>query len=73
MWRSKKQAVVACSSAEAKFRATTHAICELLWIKSILADFTIEVRKHVLWYCYNKVAINIAPIPSIMIKLNTGS
>ncbi|XP_042511682.1 uncharacterized mitochondrial protein AtMg00810-like [Macadamia integrifolia] len=31
-WHSKKQSVVARSSAEAKFRAMAHGICELLWL-----------------------------------------
>ena len=33
MWRSKKQAVVASSTAEAEFRAVAHGICELIWLK----------------------------------------
>ena len=37
-WRSKKQNVVARSSAEAEFRAMAQGICELLWIKSLLKD-----------------------------------
>lgn len=32
-WRSKKQNVVARSSAEAEFRAVAHGICEGMWIK----------------------------------------
>ncbi|XP_016168784.1 uncharacterized protein LOC107611362 [Arachis ipaensis] len=31
-WRSKKQSVVARSSAEAEFRAVAHGICEALWV-----------------------------------------
>ena len=32
-WKSKKQSVVARSSAKAKFRAMVQGICELLWLK----------------------------------------
>ena len=32
-WRSKKQKVVARSSAEVEFRGMAHGVCELLWIK----------------------------------------
>ena len=32
-WRSKKQYVVARSSAKAKYRAMAHGICEAIWIK----------------------------------------
>ncbi|RDX85953.1 putative mitochondrial protein, partial [Mucuna pruriens] len=35
-WRSKKQNVVAQSSAEVEFRAMAHGICEGLWMKIIL-------------------------------------
>ena len=31
-WRSKKQSVVARSSAEAEFRAMAQGVCELLWV-----------------------------------------
>ncbi|KAK4847955.1 hypothetical protein QYF36_019274 [Acer negundo] len=34
-WRSKKQGVVARSSAEAEFRAATLGICEVIWIKRL--------------------------------------
>ncbi|RDX74161.1 putative mitochondrial protein, partial [Mucuna pruriens] len=37
-WKSKKQNVVARSSAEAKFRVMAHDICEGLWMKIILDD-----------------------------------
>ena len=35
-WRSKKQPVVARSSAEAEFRAMTLRICELMWLRMFL-------------------------------------
>ncbi|KAL5571449.1 hypothetical protein UlMin_021046 [Ulmus minor] len=41
-WRSKKQSVVARSSAEAKFRAMALGICEILWWKIILDDLKIK-------------------------------
>ena len=59
-WRSKKQVVVARSSEEAKFKAMSHGICELLWIKIILTGIRIEVRKPMQLYSNNKVAINSA-------------
>ena len=37
-WRSKKQSVVARSSAEAEFRAMAHGICEILWMKILLRE-----------------------------------
>jgi hypothetical protein len=37
-WRSKKQHVVARSTAEAEFRAMALGICEGLWIKQVMED-----------------------------------
>ena len=35
-WRSKKQKVVARSSAEVEYWGMAHGVCELLWIKQVL-------------------------------------
>ncbi|KAE8717060.1 hypothetical protein F3Y22_tig00110065pilonHSYRG00307 [Hibiscus syriacus] len=48
-WRSKKQNVVARSSAKTKFRAMALGICELLWLNITLEDLknkTVEEDKH---------------------------
>ncbi|XP_073219751.1 uncharacterized protein [Cicer arietinum] len=45
-WNSKKQSVVARSSAEAEFRAMAHGICELLWLKIILEDLKISIAHN---------------------------
>ena len=37
-WRSKKQSVVARSSAEAEYRALAQGICEGIWIKRVLSE-----------------------------------
>ena len=62
-WRSKKQSVVARSSAEAEFRAMAHGICELLWIKIILSDLGIKWKEPMKLYCDIKSAISIAHNP----------
>ena len=41
-WRSKKQNVVARSSAEVDFRAIAAEVCELLWVKIILEDLKVQ-------------------------------
>ena len=62
-WRSKKQNVVAHSSAEAEFRAMAQGICELLWLKIILEDLKIKWEGPMKLYCDNKSAISIAHNP----------
>ena len=62
-WRSKKQSVVARSSAEAEYRAMAHGACEILWLKKILEELKRPLEMPVKLYCDNKVAITIAHNP----------
>lgn len=62
-WKSKKQKVVARSSAEAEFRGMAHGVCELLWIRNILRDLGIEYATPMNLHCDNKAAIEIAQNP----------
>ncbi|KAL5760403.1 hypothetical protein ACOSQ2_019241 [Xanthoceras sorbifolium] len=59
-WRSKKQSVVARSSAEAEFRAAVLGICEIMWIRGLLENLKIHIPSHLKLYCDNKSAIAIA-------------
>ena len=59
-WRSKKQNVVARSSAEAEFRAMAQGVCELLWLKIILNDLKVACEEPMILYWDNKSAISIA-------------
>jgi len=40
-WRSKKQKVVALSSAEAEFQGMAKGLCELLWLRRLLTEIGI--------------------------------
>ena len=62
-WRSKKQNVVARSSAESEFRAIAQGLCELLWLKIILDDLRVNLDGPMKLYSDNKSAINIAHNP----------
>ncbi|KAL6974688.1 Beta-galactosidase 8 [Sarracenia purpurea var. burkii] len=62
-WRSKKQTVVARSSAEAEYRAMAHGVCELLWLQTFLLDLGLLDSGPMRLYCDNKAAINIAHNP----------
>lgn len=62
-WRSKKQNVVARSSAEAEYRAMAHGVCEMLWLKRSLEELKMCVNTPTELYCDKKAAINIAQNP----------
>lgn len=62
-WRSKKQNVVARSSAEAEFRGLTLGLCEALWLKHFLEDLGYPPRQPIQLYCDNKAACDIAHNP----------
>ena len=62
-WRSKKQSVVARSSAEAEFRALANGICEGLWLKRILEELKVQTSQPIRVYCDNNAAVSIAHNP----------
>jgi len=62
-WRSKKQKVVARSSAEAEYRGMAKAICELLWIRNLMQELLVEQTKAMKLYCDSKAACDIAYNP----------
>ncbi|RVW46520.1 Retrovirus-related Pol polyprotein from transposon RE1 [Vitis vinifera] len=62
-WRSKKQSVVARSSAEAEFRAVAQGMCEGLWLKKLLEELCITIELPIKLYCDNKAAISISHNP----------
>jgi hypothetical protein len=62
-WRSKKQKVVALSSAEAEFRGMSKGLCELLWLKRLLTEIGFEPKTEMKLFCDNKAAIEISHNP----------
>ncbi|CAM8979132.1 unnamed protein product [Rhodiola kirilowii] len=59
-WKSKKQAIVSRSSAEAEYRAMAHAYCEVSWLVRLLADLHVSVPTPVPLFCDNNAAMHIA-------------
>ncbi|RVW71043.1 Retrovirus-related Pol polyprotein from transposon RE1 [Vitis vinifera] len=62
-WRSKKQSVVARSSAEAEFRAMAQGICEGIWLNKLLEELGVPLKHPMVLYCDNQATISIAKNP----------
>ncbi|KAA0056332.1 Beta-galactosidase [Cucumis melo var. makuwa] len=60
---SKKQGVVARSSAEAKYRAMSLRICEEIWLQKVLSDLRQNYHMPIKLFHDNKAAISIANNP----------
>ena len=62
-WRSKKQKVVALSSAEAEFRGIKSGLTEILWLKRLMTELDLQSPQPCRLFCDNKVAISISENP----------
>ncbi|KAL0299252.1 UNVERIFIED_CONTAM: Retrovirus-related Pol polyprotein from transposon RE2 [Sesamum radiatum] len=62
-WKSKKQATVSRSTAEAEYRSLASTVCELTWISYLLQDFTVSFPKPIPLFCDNKAAVHITANP----------
>ena len=59
-WKTKKQTIVSCSSAEAEYRAMATVTSELIWIRSFLASLRVFVKLPTKLFCDNQAALHIA-------------
>ena len=62
-WKSKKQDVVARSSAKAKYRAMALTTCELIWLKHLLRELRFGKDEQMKLICDNQAALHIASNP----------
>lgn len=62
-WRSKKQKVVALSSAEAEFRGIKNGLTEILWLRKLMMELCLFATKTCQLFCDNKAAISISENP----------
>jgi hypothetical protein len=61
-WQSKKQPVVARSTAKAEYRVMALGVAEMLWLKRLL-DLKVNHEEKMKLWCDSKSAINIANNP----------
>lgn len=62
-WKTKKQNVVARSTAEAEYRSMTMTACEITWLTSLLKDMGMNSLPPALLHCDNMAALSIAANP----------
>lgn len=68
--KTKKQSVVARSSAEAEYRSMSMTTCEVTWLTALLKDIGIKNLPPTLLKCDNQAALAIAPNPVLHEKTN---
>ena len=54
---------IALSSAEAEFRGMVKGLCELLWLKKLLAEIGFAPSSEMNLFCDNKATIDISHNP----------
>ena len=59
-WKSKKQYIVARSSAEAKYQAMTLATFELIWLKHFLQELRFRKDEQMKLICDNQAALHVS-------------
>lgn len=62
-WKSKKQATLSRSSAEAEYRSMASTTCEVIWLSNMLHSFGLKELLPINKFCDNSAAIQIAANP----------
>lgn len=62
-WSSKKQHVIARSSAESEYRSLAQVVCEITWLESLLKELLISVTEVPVTWCDNLSAGQLASNP----------
>ena len=73
-WKSKKQDIVARSSAEAEYRAMALATCEIIWLKHLLQELRFGKDQQMKLICDYQVVLHISsnPVFHEMTKIESG-
>ncbi|WMV34959.1 hypothetical protein MTR67_028344 [Solanum verrucosum] len=62
-WKSKKQATVSLSSAEAEYRAVRQVVGELVWFERLLNELCVHCSLPIQIFCDSQAAVHIAKNP----------
>lgn len=62
-WKTKKQSVVARSTAEAEYRSMAVVTCEITWLSSLLKDMGLYNLPSTVLHCDNQAALAMAANP----------
>lgn len=62
-WRTKRQSVVAKSSAEAEYRSMAATVSELIWLRWLLSELQATQTEPTRMFCDNQAALHIAMNP----------
>ncbi|KAI3440844.1 uncharacterized protein J3R85_003080 [Psidium guajava] len=73
-WKSKKQSVVARSSAELEYIAMAQATCELVWMRQLLVELGFEDPAPMELWCDNRATVHYSmSVPNILKLIATLS
>ncbi|KAK9069547.1 hypothetical protein SSX86_011451 [Deinandra increscens subsp. villosa] len=62
-WSSKRQPTISRSSAEAEYRGVANAVAKTSWIRNLLLELHVRVRRATLVYCDNVSAVYLSENP----------
>ncbi|XP_022024816.1 uncharacterized mitochondrial protein AtMg00810-like [Helianthus annuus] len=62
-WSSKRQATISRSSAEAEYRGVANAVAEATWLRNLLFELHVPLKKATVVYCDNVSAIYLSDNP----------
>ncbi|KAJ0535497.1 putative RNA-directed DNA polymerase [Helianthus annuus] len=62
-WKIKKQATVSRSTAEVEYRAMCSATCELMWLRNLLSELSVNCKLPMVLNCDSQAAMSIAANP----------
>ncbi|GJZ87762.1 ribonuclease H-like domain-containing protein [Tanacetum coccineum] len=62
-WSSKRQPMLSCSSAEAKYRSDTNVVAETCWLRNLLRELHYPLSYATIAYCDNVSAMYLSSNP----------